>query len=365
MRGYTKFIGKIKPELYYKESAHYPAYELYENNTYKWNVCNPKFAVLRHYKYKSLEDFISLKCKQRNYVTSVHGSTWKYARTYFEDNFINTSKLFYFTYFDFKYKLNMEKWDIEYLQELLRKCCNKNDNKWIFDIWFGNYSFANKTLEKCENSRDKYANDFKILHMTEDNLYLDICPYTRFMYDHKLYGMCADFFKCLLLYYFGGIYSDRDVEFLDNLSKYYEQNEYMLFDSSFYNFGAWFTSDHVICSSFMMSKPFNPLFKHFIDYCNSFTYEQLENMYNTMSKKDFMDYFYDIKIFYYHVIKKYNYNVVCYNNINNKVIKDDNTIYVFDNFFIESQKYKYINNISNTHQIIKHYNIKSHEYVFL
>ena len=370
MKGFTKFIGKIKPELYYGKSAHYPDKKLYENNIYRWNVCNKNIAVLRHYKYKSLEDFISLKCKQRNYITSQHGSCWKYSRTYFEDNYSNPIKIFYFIYFNYKYKLNMEQWDIEYLQFLLQKYYNKNDNKWLFDIWLGNNKSTNKLLNKCLQSREHYAKDFKILYMNEATLYLDICPYTRFMYDHKLYGICADFFKCLLLYYFGGIYADRDIEFFKDLSLYYDNNDYMLFDSSFYNLGAWFTHDHVICSSFMMSKPFNPLFKYFIDYCNSFTYEQLDNMYNTMSKKNFMDYFYDVKIFYYHVIKEHNYNVICYDNINiinNTVKNDENTIYIFNNYLIEQHKYRHMQNSININNnpLLIHYNLKMHEQVYL
>lgn len=360
MRGFTKFIGKIKPELYYKESAHYPANELYDNGTYKWNVCDPEIAVLRHYKYKSLEDFISLKCKQRNYVTSVHGSAWKYARTYFEDNDITFEKIVNFAMFDYKYNLNMEEWDIEYLQELLYALTS--NRKWIFDIWFGNNQFSNTIINECLDSRQIYCENFITLYMNESNLNLDICPYTRFMYDHKLYGICADFFKCLLLYYFGGVYSDRDVKFLDYLDQYIENNDYMLFDSSFYNLGAWFTDEHLICSSFMYSKPFNKIFKQFIDYCNSFTYEQLENMYNTMSKKDFMDYFYDVKIFYYHVIKKYNYEIIDLLDATTHVKKDDNKIYVFDNFFIEHNKYPENPNINH---LILHYNIKSHEQVYL
>lgn len=365
MKGFTKFIGKIKPELYYKESAHFPAKELYNKCIYTWNLCDPEIAVIRHYKYKSLEDFISLKCKQRNYVTSVHGSTWKYSRTYFEDNQLNINKIFHFAMFDFKYKLNMEQWDIEYLHQLLVNLTNNEDRKWFFDIWFG-ANINNEIINDCILSRNIYCEDFSIIYMNESNLNLDICPYTRFMYDHKLYGICADFYKCLLLYYFGGVYSDRDVKFLDYLGPYFENNDYVLFDSSFYNLGAWFTKDHLICSSFMMSKPFNPIFKQFIDYCNEFTYEQLEEMYNTMSKKDFMDYFYDVKIFYYHVIQKYNYNVECLDNINKIIKHKDNKIFVYDNFFIENYKYDFLKDKKpNINQLLIHYNIKTHEQIYL
>ena len=353
MRGYTKFIGKIKPELYYKESAHYPANELYDNDIYKWNVCDPNIAVLKHYKYKSLEDFISLKCKQRNYVTSPHGSTWKYSRTYFEDNYVSINKIFHFIMFDYKYKLNMEKWDIEYLQDLLKKLIPKN--QFGFDIWFGK-NIKNDILTHCINSRNKSCKDFYFFHLNETNLNLDICPYIRFMYDHKLYGMCADFFKCLFLYYFGGLYCDRDVEFLTNFDLYFENNDYILF-----NYGAkgWFTMEDIPHTCFISSKPFNPLFKYFIDYCDKFTYEELENMYNSMSQKDFMDNFYDTKIMY-KVIKENNINIKVINNINEKIQYKENELIIFENYLLEPYKYK----IDNIQTIAVHYNLKTHEQIY-
>ena len=355
MRGFTKFIGKIKSELYYKESAHYPAKELYDNNIYKWNVCNPNIALLRHYKYKSLEDFISLKCKQRNYVTSVHGSAWKYARTYFEDNQITIDKIFHFIMFDFKYELNMEKWDIDFLHDLLSYKCNGNHN-WFFDIWFGK-NIHNEIIDKCIESRKKYCKNFQVFYLNEHNLNLDICPYVRFMYSHKLYGMCADFFKCLFLYYFGGVYTDKDVQFLENFNIYYNNNDYILF-----NYGAkgWFNMEDIPHTCFMSSKPYNKLFKYFINYCKKFTYKELENMYNSMSKKDFMDKFYDIKIMH-RIIKQNDIKIKVIDNINEQIKYNENELTIFENYLLETYKY----NISNINTFAIHYNLKTHEKIYL
>lgn len=362
---FTKFIGKLLPELNYTISPHYPDKKLYEANVYKWRLCHENIAVLKHYKYKSLEDFISGKCKYRSYIKSINGSTWKYTRTYFSDNLVNINKIFHFALFDFKYDLNMIEWDIEYLHEALQDRCIGTRNI-IYYIWFGSVKpLWNEISERCIKSIHNNSKGFYLQLFNEQNLDLDVCPYTRFMYDHKLYGICADFYKNLFLYYFGGIYLDTDIEVFDNLLPYYEKNDYMLFDASFNNFGPWFTSDNMISSSFMMSKPFNKIFKYFIEYCKEFTYEQLEDMYNSMSKKEFMDYFYDVKIYYYHIIKKYNYQVKVLNDIDEIVKSEDNTIYVYNNYLLESQKYiNWKEDISNKKQLVKHYNIKLHEQVF-
>ena len=364
MKLYTKFIGKFKDELYYFESAHHPANILYENGIYHWNLCNSSIAVCRHYKYKSLEDFISKKCIYRNYVTSVHGSTWKYTRTYFEDNLTSINKIFHFAMFDFKYNLKMEKWDIEYLHELLERIVKTR--KFIFDIWFGK-NISTPIIDKCLESRKKYCGGFQVFYLNEHNIDLDICPYTRFMYDKKLYGICADFYKNLFLYYFGGVYMDRDVELFNDLNIYYNQNDYMLWDASFMNLGWWFTNNHMFCSSAMMSKPFNSIFKKFIDYCKTFTYEKLDEMYNSMSKQEFMDYFYDVKIIWYQIIKKYNYQIKVLNNIDEISKNENNIIYVYNNYLLEYPKYIYNPrfDIKDKKQLLAHYNIKTHEHVFM
>ena len=259
MKYFTKFIGKITPELQYSTSPHYPAKELYDNHIYNWNLCDTNIAVLKHYKYKSLEDFISGKCKYRNYNKSIHGSTWKYARTYFEDNSISIDKLLAFAMLEFKYDLQMEEWDIEYLKQLFKRNTNKENN-----IYFINFT---EELNNGNNTLLNYSEDFNIIELNEFNLHIDTCPYVRFMYDHKLYNRCKEFFECFLLYYFGGIYIN-DLSYA-NLINYFNNNEYMIF-----------VKDNIIVSDIMMSKSlFNKILLDVINYCKTFSYDELNELY--------------------------------------------------------------------------------------
>lgn len=284
-----------------------------------------------------------------------------------KNNEININQIFHFIMFNYKYELNIEQWNIEYLHELLKQLTKTN--KWFFDIWFGKDIENNQLMNDCLESRKKYCKDFYIFYLNESNLNLDICPYVRFMYDHKLYGLCADFFKFLFLYYFGGIYADRDVEFGEDITTYFENNDYMLFDASFHNIESWFTNDNMFCSSFMMSKSFNQIFKYFIDYCNSFTYEQLEIVYSKISKYWFLHYFYDVKIIYHQIIKKYKYKINILNNITDiSKFNDNNIINVYDNVLLECVKYNNRHNIkmlNNKKLILCHYNLQTHENIFL
>ena len=245
MKAYTKFIGKLKPELYYNESSHFPAKELYNHNVYEWNLCDDNICVIRHYKYKTLEDFIQYKCKLRNYVTSIHGSTWKYARTYFEDNGYSFIKVFMFAVFDFKYELGMIEFDIEYLQELLNNLNGNNGKINMFHI----HSNPNENYKFLEKNPDIDFNEYHLCHYALD---LNVCEFIQFMHNHKFYSICDNFFEYLFLYYFGGALS----------------NKY----------------DKII-------KPFNTHFKSYIEYCRNYTYAQLEELYNELDKQEFIDMF--------------------------------------------------------------------------
>ena len=322
MQCFIKFIGKLKPELYFSTSPHYPAKELYDKGIYQWNLCDYNIGVIDHYKYKTLEDFIIGKCKCRNYVKSVHGSTWKYTRTYFEDNNISINKIFHFVMFDYKYKLNMEQWDIEYLHELIQKIFNKNDKKWIFDILLKKDININLLNEHIKN-RNKYCNNFYLFYLNEKNLNLDICPYIKFMYNHKLYKLCEDFFKCLFIYYFGGICIDMNIKCIDYIDSYFENNDYILFENN---------------NDFICSKPFNLLFKYFIDYCNKFTYKELENIYNSISKNDFINKFCNDNIIS-QIIKENNIHIKIIKNINKKIKYKENKLTLFDKSLLKNYKY--------------------------
>lgn len=83
--------------------------------------------------------------------------------------------------------------------------------KTIHYCWFGRNPLPESAL-KCIESWKKYFPDYEIKEWNEDNFDVNIIPYTREAYEAKKYAFVSDYARFWILYNFGGIYFDTDVE---------------------------------------------------------------------------------------------------------------------------------------------------------
>lgn len=84
--------------------------------------------------------------------------------------------------------------------------------KVIHYCWFG-YNPKPKMAEKCIESWKKYCPDYKIIEWNEENVDITACPmYVRQAYDSKKWAFVTDYVRLLVVYRYGGIYLDTDVE---------------------------------------------------------------------------------------------------------------------------------------------------------
>lgn len=94
--------------------------------------------------------------------------------------------------------------------------------KTIHYCWFGRGEKP-ELARKCIASWQKFLPDYEIKEWNEDNFDLDIIPYTRQAYDAKKYAYVSDYVRIWVLYNYGGVYFDTDVELIkpidDILSK--------------------------------------------------------------------------------------------------------------------------------------------------
>jgi mannosyltransferase OCH1-like enzyme len=94
--------------------------------------------------------------------------------------------------------------------------------KVIHYIWIGN----NKEPEIFQHSLKswkKHCPDYKIMCWDESNIDFNISNYTKETYINKKYGHVGDYYRLWILYNYGGIYLDVDVELLkpiDHLLSY-------------------------------------------------------------------------------------------------------------------------------------------------
>lgn len=83
--------------------------------------------------------------------------------------------------------------------------------KVIHYCWFGRNPLP-ELARKCIASWKKYLPDYEIKEWNEDNFDVNIIPYTAEAYSAKKYAFVSDYARFWILYRYGGLYLDTDVE---------------------------------------------------------------------------------------------------------------------------------------------------------
>lgn len=83
--------------------------------------------------------------------------------------------------------------------------------KTIHYCWFGHNSLP-ESAQKCISSWRKFFPDYEIKEWNEDNFDVNIIPYTKEAYEAKKYAFVSDYARFWILYRYGGLYFDTDVE---------------------------------------------------------------------------------------------------------------------------------------------------------
>lgn len=107
--------------------------------------------------------------------------------------------------------------------------------KIIHACWFGENEMPDEQKEFM-NGWKKLHPDYEIILWTEKGFdkYLDDSLFVKESIQRKKYGFFSDYFRFTVLYEFGGIYIDTDMELLKNLDCFLEHKMFMgfIFDSS-------------------------------------------------------------------------------------------------------------------------------------
>ena len=91
--------------------------------------------------------------------------------------------------------------------------------KIIHYCWFGRGEKPQKMLE-CMTSWEKYLGDYKIIEWNEDNFDISLNSYAKEAYEAGKYAFVTDYVRLHVLYQYGGIYMDTDVEVLRPLDEF-------------------------------------------------------------------------------------------------------------------------------------------------
>lgn len=90
------------------------------------------------------------------------------------------------------------------------------NSKIIHYCWFGNGE-KSKLIKKCINSWKKYMPDYKIIEWNEKNFDINCNSYVKEAYENKKYAFVSDYARLKIIYEYGGIYLDTDVELLKRI----------------------------------------------------------------------------------------------------------------------------------------------------
>lgn len=98
--------------------------------------------------------------------------------------------------------------------------------KKIHYCWFGGSPLP-QLAKKCIKSWKKYFPDYEIIEWNESNFNIDACLYTQEAYKAKKYAFVSDYARFWILYNYGGIYFDTDVEVIKPMENIINQGPFM------------------------------------------------------------------------------------------------------------------------------------------
>ena len=99
--------------------------------------------------------------------------------------------------------------------------------KTIHYCWFGRNPKP-KLAEKCIKSWKKYCPDYEIIEWNEDNYDISAAPlYVRQAYEAKKWAFVTDYVRFDILYQYGGLYFDTDVEIIKPIDDILSRGAFM------------------------------------------------------------------------------------------------------------------------------------------
>ena len=102
-----------------------------------------------------------------------------------------------------------------------------NITKVIHYCWFGGNK-KSRLIKRCINSWKKYCPDYEIVEWNESNFDINCNEYVKQAYNQKKWAFLTDYARLWIVYNYGGIYLDTDVELIKCI------------DESIYNYKGFF-----------------------------------------------------------------------------------------------------------------------------
>lgn len=102
--------------------------------------------------------------------------------------------------------------------------------KIIHYCWFGGNPLP-ELVQNCIKSWEKFCPDYEIKEWNENNFDVHCCQFVEEAYKEKKWAFVADYARLYVLYRYGGIYLDTDVEVLQPIDRFLENTAFAGFET--------------------------------------------------------------------------------------------------------------------------------------
>lgn len=99
----------------------------------------------------------------------------------------------------------------------------------IHYCWFGDGEIPQKEQKCIETWKEKFP-EYKLMLWNEDNFDIEQCVFVKQAYESKEYAFVSDYARTKVLYEFGGLYLDTDVEVKKDFPDSEYENGFMGFE---------------------------------------------------------------------------------------------------------------------------------------
>lgn len=132
--------------------------------------------------------------------------------------------------------------------------------KKIHYCWFGRGEKP-KLVKKCIASWKKYLPDYELMEWNEDNFDLSVSKFASEAYSDRNFAFVSDYVRACVLYEYGGIYMDTDVEVLSDFDRFLDCKTFVGFEEGMF-----------VGTCVIGAEKGSPLMKKYIEHYNSVTY---------------------------------------------------------------------------------------------
>ncbi len=151
--------------------------------------------------------------------------------------------------------------------------------KIIHYCWFGGNQLPEIAV-KCIDSWKKFFPDYEIKEWNESNFDVNSIPYIKEAYKAKKYAFVSDYARFWILYKYGGLYFDTDVEVVKNMDVIIQRGPFMGCENDAIN-GA--TTIGVNPGLGLGVNPGLGLYKEILEYYSGLSFINKNGSYNQMT----------------------------------------------------------------------------------